>query len=72
MDVDLIREETPSCKKIIHFNNAGSSLMPDSVFKVILDYMKHENEIGGYELMEMEAKGISRIYQQQSVIVMLI
>ncbi len=66
MDVDLIREETPSCKKIIHFNNAGSSLMPDSVFKVILDYMKLENEIGGYELMEKEAKGISRIYQQVS------
>ena len=55
LDIRKIRSETPGCSHKIHFNNAGSSLSPQSVTDAVISYLTREQEVGGYEAAE-EAK----------------
>lgn len=50
LDIEKIRRQTPSCENMIHFNNAGCSLMPESVSNKVLEYLAQEQEFGGYEI----------------------
>ena len=47
--VARLRRETPACESLLHFNNAGSSLIPDPVHHAMLDYLEAERRMGGYE-----------------------
>ena len=49
IDIEKIRTDTPSCQEIIHFNNAGASLMPKPVFAALQRVLEDENRLGGYE-----------------------
>ena len=49
LDIARLRADTPACKKLIHFNNAGASLMPKPVYQAVLDHLALEQSIGGYE-----------------------
>ncbi|HEV8392310.1 MAG TPA: aminotransferase, partial [Dongiaceae bacterium] len=49
LDVPRLRKDTPACRKLIHFNNAGASLMPAPVYRATLDHLALEQGIGGYE-----------------------
>jgi selenocysteine lyase/cysteine desulfurase len=42
MDIRKVRQQTPSCESIIHFNNAGCALMPKSVSDIVLEYLEQE------------------------------
>ncbi|HWA47424.1 MAG TPA: aminotransferase class V-fold PLP-dependent enzyme [Dongiaceae bacterium] len=49
LDIARLRAETPACASLIHFNNAGASLMPEPVYRATIDHMALEQTIGGYE-----------------------
>jgi cysteine desulfurase/selenocysteine lyase len=49
LDIARVRADTPACEKLIHFNNAGASLMPAPVYRATLDHLALEQSIGGYE-----------------------
>jgi selenocysteine lyase/cysteine desulfurase len=49
MDIDKLRAETPGCNERVHLNNAGASLMPEPVIRVVQDHFALESRIGGYE-----------------------
>ncbi|HEY3149289.1 MAG TPA: aminotransferase class V-fold PLP-dependent enzyme [Dongiaceae bacterium] len=49
LDIARLRAETPACERLIHFNNAGASLMPAPVYKAMLDHLALEQSVGGYE-----------------------
>ncbi len=58
LDISQLRTETPACKNLIHFNNAGAALSPTPVTRAVFSHLEREQEIGGYEAA-VEAQGAS-------------
>ncbi|MFN0116575.1 MAG: aminotransferase class V-fold PLP-dependent enzyme [Paracoccaceae bacterium] len=48
-DIEKCRADTPACENILHFNNAGASLMPDPVYRALTGHLALERDRGGYE-----------------------
>ena len=61
-DIDRARAETRACENIIHFNNAGSSLMPIWVADYLHEYLNLEEQFGGYETVEREHDALENFY----------
>ena len=49
LDIDRLRRDTPASRSLIHFNNAGASLMPNPVSDAVFGHLDLERRIGGYE-----------------------
>lgn len=64
LDIDAIRADTPACKDLIHFNNAGASLMPLPVYESVLNHLKLENKVGGYEAERQAASELKAFYSE--------
>lgn len=62
--IERFRNETIGCNHVNHLNNAGASLMPNVVTQSILEYIKLESEIGGYEAAALKANEIQQFYVQ--------
>lgn len=62
IDVDRVRADTPACDRMIHFNNAGSSLQPRAVTEAVMRHLAREQEIGGYEAEAEAADYIAAFY----------
>ena len=62
IDIERVRADTPGCESVIHFNNAGSSLHPAQVVDAVVDYLRLEQRMGGYETQDMEAARLDGIY----------
>ncbi len=62
IDKKRIYDDTPGKKNIIHLNNAGSSLMPQSVIDAQVNHINLEANIGGYEAMAKMADKIADVY----------
>ncbi len=61
-DIDRARRETRGVADVVHFNNAGSSLMPDTVYESQVRYLDLEAHIGGYEAAAREAGALQQVY----------
>ena len=48
-DIEKFRTETDGVQKVIHLNNAGSSLPPNAVRDAVIQYVAEEATYGGYE-----------------------
>ena len=64
MNIDQIRDDIPHYGEKIFLNSAGSSLMPKSVLQKITEYLRQEEELGGYYLADTEAEKIENFYHQ--------
>lgn len=60
--VARLRADTPACLDIVHFNNAGSSLMPDPVYLAMTGYLEAERRMGGYEAEALHQPALDRFY----------
>ncbi len=69
MNIDTLRAQTPGCKTKIHFNNAGASLMPESVIDAMQQHINLEGTIGGYEASDLKAKEIAGFYESVAKLV---
>ena len=49
INIGSVRNDTPACEGMVHFNNAGSSLQPRPVTQAVATHLAREQEIGGYE-----------------------
>jgi len=62
-EIAAVRAETPACDSLIHFNNAGASLMPKPVHQSVLDHLNLEFTIGGYEAHAQAATQMNAFYE---------
>ncbi len=63
-DLDAIRADTPACESLIHFNNAGASLMPLPVQQAVAKHLKLEASIGGYEAEHQANNDLQSFYEE--------
>jgi selenocysteine lyase/cysteine desulfurase len=63
-EIIKFRSETEGASNVIHLNNAGAGLMPNSVTKSQIDHIKLEAQIGGYEASALKAETIQQFYFQ--------
>lgn len=64
LDLTRIRAETPGCAGVLHFNNAGSSLMPAPVYDALRRVLDMENTLGGYETERLCAPELADFYTE--------
>ncbi len=57
-----LRNDTDGVQRVIHFNNAGSSLPPNVVRNTMIDYLKEEAEVGGYETHRVHFDAMESTY----------
>ena len=63
LDVDRLRRETPGTTRVNHLNNAGAGLMPDPVYRTIVEHLELESQIGGYEAADKRRDEIAAVYR---------
>ena len=61
-DIDRARSDTKGCDNIVHFNNAGASLMPAPVADSLRTFLTQEEMTGGYETAEAQAAALDNFY----------
>ena len=62
MDIDKIRAETPGVSRVVHLNNCGAGLMPQPVLDAVIEHLRQEAEIGGYEAEDAAAGALANTY----------
>ena len=62
IDVERARAETPGCVRVVHLNNAGSSLPPQPVLDAVFGHLALESQLGGYEAHDANEEAIDRFY----------
>jgi selenocysteine lyase/cysteine desulfurase len=69
MNIDQIRKDTLGCSDKIFLNSAGASLMPNSVLDKTIDYLKEEEQFGGYFVANKYANLISQFYTEAAKLI---
>lgn len=64
LDIEQLRRETPACRDIVHFNNAGAALMPSPVVERVVAHLQAEQRMGGYEAAAMAAEDLAAFYTE--------
>jgi selenocysteine lyase/cysteine desulfurase len=68
-DLARARRETPGCKRVLHFNNAGAALMPEPVLDAVIAHLRLEARVGGYEAAERAHEAIERVYDAAAALI---
>lgn len=62
IDIERVRAETPGCREVAHFNNAGAALMPQPVLDATVEHLRLESLVGGYEAADQAEERIASTY----------
>ncbi|GIF69905.1 aminotransferase class V [Asanoa ishikariensis] len=62
LDVDRARRETPGCANVVHLNNAGAALPPAVVTDAVVDHLRLEARMGGYEAAAAAVASVNNVY----------
>jgi cysteine desulfurase/selenocysteine lyase len=61
-DIVRLRAETAGCEQSAFFNNAGASLQPRAVVARVIEHLRLEERVGGYEAADLVAPELARLY----------
>jgi len=64
LNIDELRADTPACESLVHFNNAGASLMPKPVHDSVIAHINLESTIGGYEAHAHAQADVDAFYDE--------
>ena len=64
LNLAALRADTPTCETVLHFNNAGASLMPNPVYDALTGHLALERAIGGYEAAARAAPALDAFYTE--------
>jgi cysteine desulfurase/selenocysteine lyase len=62
IDLSAVRADTPACENLLHFNNAGASLIPQPVYEAVIAHLNLEQRIGGYEAEDAASDTLADFY----------
>ena len=62
MNVSALRDETPGCAHVLHFNNAGAGLQPQPVIDAVQRHLDREWVTGGYESEAEASERLAAVY----------
>ena len=62
IDVERARSETPGCARIVHLNSAGAALPPQIVLDTVMDHLRAEATMGGYQAEDAAAQRLENVY----------
>ena len=57
-----IRADTPGCERVLHFNNAGASLITRQALEATVDHLHREAVRGGYETARLANDALEQVY----------
>jgi selenocysteine lyase/cysteine desulfurase len=60
--LEEVRRDTPGVESVIHFNNAGAALPPQVVVDTVVDHLRREALVGGYEAAAEAAEREEAVY----------
>ncbi|MEV0174967.1 aminotransferase class V-fold PLP-dependent enzyme [Streptomyces sp. NPDC050803] len=69
LDVAALRADTPGCRQVIHFNNAGCGLLAAPVLDVMVGHLNLEARIGGYEASAAQAAEVREFYTEIAALI---
>ena len=69
IDLQKVRADTPGTAHVLHFNNAGSSLMPQSVLDAVIAHLQLEARIGGYEAAAEARERVEHVYDAVATLI---
>ncbi|QSE98201.1 aminotransferase class V-fold PLP-dependent enzyme [Fulvivirga lutea] len=69
MDIDLLRNETPGCSQVIHFNNAGAALVSKRTLQAQINCLKEEANYGSYETAANYSEQLSEFYNEVATLI---
>ncbi len=61
-DIEKLRADTAGCAQTIFFNNAGASLQPRPVVARVIEHLRLEEQIGGYEAADRVTGELEALY----------
>lgn len=62
LQIEKLRDETPGCRQVLHFNNAGAALPPLPVVDAVKQHLDLEASIGAYEAADSVLNKIEQVY----------
>ncbi len=62
MDIKRLRAETAGCEGQVFFNNAGASLQPRPVVERVIEHLRLEEQMGGYEAADRVQPESAAVY----------
>ena len=69
MDIDRIRAETPGTRTVAHLLASGSALPPAPVTEAVIDHLRLEERIGGYEAQAARMPELNGIYDDVAALI---
>ena len=68
-DIEALRADTPGCTHVTHLNNAGCALPPAIVTDTMVEHLRREEAIGGYEAHAEARDRVAGVYASVGALV---